>query len=413
MISASLVLSAVLVGLLVGQGIALCLFGRQFYVAVPRQNLSDGHQKITTVMPVRGGGRRLRQAIQSLVNQTYSNATLLIVVDSVQDPAFSIACDTIKNFPEERVRVTVLHDRRPHCGMVCSSLLQSLSECDDDTEIITFAAADTVLPCGWLEEIESVLSRPDVGATLGNRWYRPGNNAGSLVLFLWNAGATIPMWLYQIPWAGALGLRCRDLEPTGLLEIWQRTIVEDTPVMLAMKNQNKKMAYSPQLIVPVDEEMDLRGCIEFISRQLLWTRLYHPCWCHVAAAAVSGALAVWLPFLLGLLAAVFQNFQLSGFFLAMGCLYVLGLFVFVIVLNRFVNRSLVNRGEPEVSLGISTLCKLLVLIPVAQIVSLVGICFVMFRRQVWWSGIRYRIDSSGKVTWDDLSDKTIGQMSKG
>jgi glycosyltransferase involved in cell wall biosynthesis len=387
---------------LAGQMAVFWRFANVFHRSRPSPGPKRARSKVAVVLPVRNGDHQLSKAISSVLTQNYPNVQLIVVVDDITDPAYEIARRAIPPSDSDRVRVTLLRERHPECGLVCSSLLQALGELDDDADVITFAAADTVLPSTWVTELLAALDQPRTGATLGNRWYRLSSNSpGNVIQFLWNAGAVIPMWLFSIPWAGAIALRRSDIDAAGLPHIWRTTIVEDAPVAKAMLQSGKHLSFSPQLFVGIDESIDLHSCIRFICRQMLWTRLYHSQWNRIGFSVIAGALAVWIPVLI-FLYAITQNAWTAAGILAVSSIgYVAGLLCMVTRLNALVGRVLRARGESQTELGMARLVVLFVSIPLAQLVSLYSVVTASLATHVWWSGICYHLQNDGGVVMED------------
>ena len=67
--------------------------------------------------------------------------------------------------------------KRPHCSLVCSSIIQAFDTVADRCDIIVFCAADTIVPAHWYWEVAAAMADPQVGCTLGNRWYWPEKGA--------------------------------------------------------------------------------------------------------------------------------------------------------------------------------------------------------------------------------------------
>lgn len=402
MLTVGLVVAVILGLALAGQMVVMWRFARVFHRSRPTPRPEAATSKVAVVLPVRNGDHQLTKVIRSVISQDYPHVQLIIVVDAATDPAYEIACQALSLPDSDRVQVTLLRNRHPGCGLVCSSLLQALDELDDDTDVISFAAADTVLPRTWVTELLATLDQPGTGATLGNRWYRlTSNRPGDVIQFLWNAGAVIPMWLFSIPWAGAIALRREDIEAAGLPGIWRTTVVEDAPVAGAILRSGKHLAFSPQLFVGLDDAIDLLSCIRFICRQMLWTRLYHPHWIRIGFSVIAGALAVWVPVLI-FLYAIAQNAPTAAAIVATsGIGYVAGLLFMATKLNALVGQIFQARGEPKTELGLARLSVLFASIPLAQLVSLYSVVVASLATSVWWSGICYRLGKDGTVVMED------------
>jgi hypothetical protein len=156
------------------------------------------------------------------------------------------------------VQTTTLHEKRRTCSLIGSCLVQFVSELDDSCKLVAFADADMVVPPHWLREMASALVDPTVGTTLGNRWYAPSSAKwGTLVRYMWNVGAVVPMWLFDIPWSGASVMRLSDVHRSGLAEQWGHGMVEDTPIKTAVQSLGLKLTFMPQLINVNREDIPL------------------------------------------------------------------------------------------------------------------------------------------------------------
>ena len=84
------------------------------------------------------------------------------------------------------------------------------------------------------------------------------------------------MYLYRIPWGGSLALTREFLEQTGIREVWAETLFDDSPLPEVARKHGFRIAPAVPVLVPGDEETDLRSVSNWLPRQLLDLRLYHP-----------------------------------------------------------------------------------------------------------------------------------------
>jgi len=353
--------------------------------------------KFAVGIPLRGADPCLSEALNAVLDQDYPDFELRITVDNQSDPAWRIAEEVVRRRGANNVRIEVLRERRPTCSRYASSLVQYLESLDDSIELVAFADADMVVRPDWLRHMAAALADPRVGATLGNRWYLPESSRwGSSVRYLYNAGAVVPMWLFEIPWTGALALRLADIRRAGLVEKLKRGMTEDTPVKAALSALGLRMQFVPYLTIPNREEIGLSNCYFFVERQILWTKLYHPFWSVVVVYALGGTLAMLgppllLPYFLVVgnhAAAVAAAGFSAAYFAAMAVL--LGLVAWA---NR---RILRINGERLPTLTAGGIVRLLSAIPVAQTFFLIAVLRCQFKRRVRWRGVLYQIDGP----WD-------------
>ena len=161
-------------------------------------------RELASSLPLRGADPFLENAIRSVLENDYPRLEMHIVVDHEQDPAYRIVTDVLSRLKDKNVTVSTLREKRPHCSLVCSSVIQAFDTVADRCDIIVFCAADTIVPAHWYWEVAAAMADPKVGCTLGNRWYWPEEGRiGSHVRQLWNMGAAVIMWLCNIPWGGS------------------------------------------------------------------------------------------------------------------------------------------------------------------------------------------------------------------
>ncbi|HID24795.1 MAG TPA: glycosyltransferase family 2 protein, partial [Planctomycetaceae bacterium] len=241
------------------------------YLKASRKNrcrdlLHEPAPHVSVLMPLRGADPMLRQAIHSVLRQDYPSFDFWIIVDSSEDPGWAAVHDALKEEDEaSNVFVRELVTKRPRCSLLCSAVLQFLEEVKERSEIIAFCASDGIVPPHWLRHMVVALQAPKVGATLGNRWFAPPEGRwGSLVRYLWNVSAAVYMWMYEIPWSGAIALRTADIERSGLPQRWERAMVEDAHVGEILQKIGLDVKFVPELIVLNREEIDLAGCFRFL-----------------------------------------------------------------------------------------------------------------------------------------------------
>lgn len=357
----------------------------------PRADVVANPPRIRVVMPLRGADPFLGTAVRSVIENPYPNLELCIVLDRPDDSAEPIVREVLAGVDVNRYRIDVLRDRAPERSLVCSSVLQAFDDRPESFDLLTFCAADTIVPANWFWLLADTMHESQVGSTLGNRWYQPAEGRwGSLVREAWNAGAAVVMWLCEIPWSGAAALRPEEIRKSGLVEDWKRSLVEDVTIHDAMRRIGLRLQFVPELTNVNAEEVDLRGGFRFIKRQMLWARLYHPGWWFILVHSLSGGAAVIVP-LVGIVAAVWVQDSFAAKLFAGGLAsYVVGLLLLWLWLENAIRRVVDTQA---MSLGLTPLrlLKMLLAIPLTQLLYPLAVLSCHVARHVDWRGIRYEL----------------------
>ena len=353
---------------------------------------------ICVLMPLRGADPYLAEAIRSVVENGYPNLRLRVVVDDRNDPAWDVVEKTVAGLGADNIHVSVLRDKPPERSLICSSLIQAFDESEERCDLVAFCAADMVVPANWYSEMAAAMSDPQVGSLLGNRWYMPvEGRLGTLVRYCWNAGAVVLMWLFKIPWSGALALRPADVHRSGLRELWGTAMVEDVPVYDAMRGLGLGMKFVPSLTIVNREEIGLGGAFRFLKRQMIWARLYHPRWSLVVAHSLMGLLSLVGPLVVAGWALAVGEPQIAGWLLGGVAAYFIGSALLLGLLESSVRFVLRSRDEEVTPLTLGAAVRLVPAMPLTQLLYSAAVIACCFAGEVNWRGIRYRIIGRGKV----------------
>jgi cellulose synthase/poly-beta-1,6-N-acetylglucosamine synthase-like glycosyltransferase len=384
--------------------IGLVLFETYFtsvFVSSFRQDKSavyedDELPKVAIALCLRGADPFLAKCLQALLNQNYPAYELRIVVDSQEDPAWNIATQTLQDRAAIPVHLSPLRILHPSCSLKCSALIQAVTELDSDCEVIALVDADTIPHPNWLRELVAPLKNRQVGLTTGNRWYVPGTQWGTICRYLWNVAAVGQMHLYRIPWGGSLAIRTELVRQTELLERWSQAFCEDTMLRRVLQEKGLQIESVASLMMVNREECTLPSFRRWVSRQLLNAKLYHPGW---NAILFYGTLTCLIPTVATLsgIAALFAGQWVSAMVLvsSLSAYYIL-LLVLINVWQQAVGKKLLLRHELLPTFSPVTLLKLMVGIPLAQLVCAIALWQAMLTQQVEWRGITYQV----KGPWD-------------
>jgi len=374
------------------QAIFALAFVRLFAARQPVELNDDAFPKAAVLVPLRGADPKLRETLVGLLRQDYPAFEIHVVVDNPDDPAWQIASEVARQYQATNMRLGWIEHRRESCGLQCSALVEAMEHVSDDCQIIVGIDGDVLTHSTWLRELVAPFRDARIGVTHGNRWFMPEKkNWGGLVRYLWNAAALPPMHFFGIPWGGTVAIRASALRDSGLLDNWSRAIVHDAPAKKAIRKLHLKVHFVPSLMMTIRENCDLAFAHDFIKRQMMWTRIYHPNWGPVFlhALATSGLLiAAILVVVFGIATRDATMIAWAGGGLAgyLGCLLIL-----LAVMEAGVRRSIARRGEPTRWLTWGAILRLPAAILLTTFVYLSAVLLANFRQRVTWRGVTYHV----------------------
>ena len=358
----------------------------------------DFQPRVAVVLSIRGRDPSLADTVRGLLAQHYDRYEVHMVVDHRSDPAWAELSQLLQREDVcRRARLHELQSPPPHCGLKCAALVQAIRGLPP-VEIVATIDADVIPHPHWLTTLIAPLADPQIGVVTGNHWFEPVQaNGGSLLRSLWNAGALVPTSVFANPWAGTAAFRLEEIHRTGLLDLWERSAVDDGPVRRAIATLGKRIHFVPGLLMINREACSLQYFLRYVVRILTWSRVYEPSfWFTVAHATVN--LSAWgAVALLGLLALIRRDAGATVCATAGLLLHAGGLWLAFLIVRHGVSRMVETRGDrlPRMPRAVATTTFLLT--PVAFLLHGYGVLRALTTRAICWRGIWYRIAGPGAV----------------
>jgi cellulose synthase/poly-beta-1,6-N-acetylglucosamine synthase-like glycosyltransferase len=230
--------------------------GRPFYA--PRRKY-----KVSVIVPCKGKGKDLEDNIKAILNQEYDSYEVILVLDSKEDPAYSIL---------RAYKKIVISKVIPTCSGKISALITGIKHAKD-AEVYVFADSDIKPPKDWLLYLTSALGEEGVGATTGYRYYLP-YNLKSLLLSTWNTiGSTSLLFpLFNFAWGGSTAIKREVFEKLGIEREWKKGLSDDLILTKKVKEAGYKIKFIPQCLVPSSNEISFIG---WGTRQFTWVKWYY------------------------------------------------------------------------------------------------------------------------------------------
>ncbi len=394
----AIVIFGVLVALTVAQSVMVFGFVRalrRFRRDLPSD---EACPKAAVVLCLRGTDPFLEDCLQAILDQDYPQYKVRIVVDSRHDAAWPVAEKYATRSPSSQIGMEPLVDRLETCSLKCSSLVQVVRSLDDSYEFIAQLDADTIPHRSWLRELAGALEGEHVGAASGNRWYMPAAaDYGSLVRYLWNAGAVVQMYWYKIAWGGTLAVKMSTIRRAKLVDHWSRAFCEDTMLFARLRPLGLQLKFAPSLMMINREACDVPGFFIWVRRQLLTARLYHPGWWAVVAHSILTTVFFILPILVAVAAQIMGDDSAMRWTLAGLIIYVTSLLLMLLCIEWAMRSIATNRGQSKKWISIQAVCKLPFAGLLTQLLYTGAVVSAMFLRRVSWRGVWYDLSGPSGV----------------
>jgi len=390
-----LVTSSVLAGavllLALAQVVYVWLYHRAARQPLSYANPAEVRGRVAVIVCLRGQDPTLVASLEGLGNQNHPDFEIHLALDSSTDPAIRVAREFAARAAVP-TSVHVLAEPSRSCGLKCDLQRLAFSRISEPVEYVVFTDADCVAPADWLLGLLQPFHDNHVGAVSGNRWYGHASGWGSEIRRIWNAAAIVQMYLYRIPWGGALALRRTAVEQANLISIWSRTLCEDTVVQRSLAKIGMRVAWIPRLALVSHEEARPAAAANWIVRQLITAKLYHPAWPLVA----GHSLLVGSTTLLSVLGICLTGLAGQG----SACLLLTSGFAVAQLSNlgllAWIEETTVPAPERqrEILETARQLPRQLVLVTITQLVHSWAAIRAMLARELTWRGIRYRLRNS-------------------
>jgi len=355
--------------------------------------------KTAVVLCLRGPDPFVRRCLDGLLTQDYPDYTVFIVIDHAEDPVLATVEEAVKQLDASHVEVQFLTERQTTCALKNSSLVQAIRQLDPSYDVVATIDGDVSPHKTWLRELVEPLADERFGAATGNRWYMPAEkNVGSLVRYLWNAIASIQLFLSHVCWGGTTAIRRSIIDQPKHIDRLQNAMSDDSMVTRAARESGSLVACVPSLFVSNRETCSLYSILRWISRQMLWVKFYYPSVCRLSLLAtlyivLSQVCAVGCV-VVGLLR---NEWEATAWSFCGISLFWLGAASVLYPVERTMRTIISKRGEPVCWTDYSTILRVLLAMPLTLVVHILAMIPVYFTRRVEWRGIVYDCAAPFKI----------------
>ena len=275
-----------------------------------------GRERAVVFCPCKGIDEGFEKNIRSVLDQDYPDFEVRFVVESREDPAWTALSEMGIGNILVAGRAMNRGQKVHNLAYAVASLLSSPDRLSDGLpEIYVFCDSDARYPRHWMSSLLSPLSRGSAGmdssagapaetcvttgyrtygrsprapnrlapaetcVTTGYRWYVAGGDSfPALLRSAWNASVVSMLGSHNrnFAWGGSMALRRETFDSLRILDAWQGSVSDDYAVTRAAQRAAVPVLFVPECLVPSHGGCTWRDLIEFTTRQITITRVYHP-----------------------------------------------------------------------------------------------------------------------------------------
>lgn len=375
--------------------VELLVIGRSFLYTRRERNTKrpDYTPKVAIIAPHYGWDAETEEHAKGVLRQEYAGEYEVFFVthqkaDSGHDVSYPHLCEIAE--PHSNVHVLLapnIVDNDLGRSQKVQNLLTAIETLPDDIEVIAFVDADVAIQKDWLTLLVNPLQEPEIGTTVGGRFYFPQN---------WNIAAFVEsIWvnfqmsfqgdhLHTMVWGGSNAFRREMLEKAQILQRWDQATIEDLNTTLAMRDSKHKIHFVPDCVaITQTANRTWNQVIEFTNRQVIMT--FH--------------MGLWVQWLASLLVSLPKGICVFGSIPFLFHRRELLPVIFIPFLEALSYR-LFSKNLPR---WLQDMPNVRQTIGISSYVTSVGIflagfnaVYAVFQRKITWGGVRYEILSATK-----------------
>jgi hypothetical protein len=351
--------------------------------------------RVLVVVPCKGHDADLAGNLHAVFRQDHAAFEVVLVVESGDDPA----CPTIRAVqsahPQVAARLLVA-GRAADLGQKVHNLRAATAAIPPGIAYLAFLDSDSQPRPEWLRMAVAPLTRPDIEAATGYRWFVPERpTAANYLLTSINAAvvALAGRWTHGLVWGGAWTIRRETFERLDFQRAWQAELSDDLVAGRTLRRAGLRIFFEPACVVASPLDRTPGDAFAFLRRQYLIGRHCAVAWWRFALLNSSLRNLAWLASAVaavcGPLAGTPPGWIAGGVFAA---LYALDVYRGWLVQDA----AWVYFGSAHPALGPWRRANLW-LGPAGGLIHWLGIVASAFGRTVAWRGIRYRLRRDGSV----------------
>ncbi len=367
------------------------------YINRPIEIEGSRYPRVAVILPIKGVDDDTHANIQALLDQDYPEYRLIFAVESDDDPVVN----TLEKIAREDSRVEIIvAGLATNRGQKVHNQLAAAERTSEHDEVLAFMDADARPNPQWLRALVAPLTREEIGATTGYRYYVPvTEHTANKIVSVLNAEVAALLGPYRrtLAWGGSMAIRRVDFYGFGLHGLWQHALSDDYVLSYCVKSKAKsKIHFVAQCLVPSEANFNWASLFEFAVRQYRITKVCAP---FVWLTGIGGSLLYLTAFCYTLFYSIFGFFGHGPTHTVIGNEHANQMAMFVTLYGTSMLRGylLVRGGQrllPEYQAPIgSAIFWATFGMPWCYMINLLALIGSAFGRTIVWRGIAYEMVS--------------------
>lgn len=228
----------------------------------------QARESVVVFCPCKGVDTEFEANIRSILDQDYPRYTAVFIVESEDDPAY-------EKLQALGAQVLVA-GRATSCGQKVHNLAFAVEQ-TLAADVFVFCDSDARFASNWLSRLVAPLELNNV--TTGYRWYVANRfHFPTVMRSAWNASSVSILGDHDrnFAWGGSTAIHRETFHRLNILEAWRGSVSDDYALTRAAQRAGVKIIFVPECLVPSYGECSFRELVEFTTRQIIITRVYHP-----------------------------------------------------------------------------------------------------------------------------------------
>jgi ceramide glucosyltransferase len=224
-------------------------------------------ESIVVFCPCKGIDAEFEANIRSILDQGYPRYTALFIVESEDDPAY----ERLQALGAQVLVAGRATSRGQKVHNLACAVEQSVT-----ADIYVFCDSDARFPSNWLSRLVAPLELNNV--TTGYRWYVANRfHFPTVMRSAWNASSVSILGDHDrnFAWGGSTAIHRETFHRLNILEAWRGSVSDDYSLTRAVQRAGVKIIFVPECLVPSYGDCSFRELVEFTTRQIIITRVYH------------------------------------------------------------------------------------------------------------------------------------------
>ena len=236
----------------------------------PNSADTDAKPSIHVFCPCKGADHEFEENIRSILDQDLRPAAVHFIVDSRNDPAYA-------RLTKAGVQNIVVAGPAQDCGQKVHNLRYAIERVAA-ADIYVFCDSDARYPRHWLRSLTGPLTQGVASVASGYRWYvASAFHIPTLLRSAWNASVVSMLGDHDrnFAWGGSTAIRRETFERIGVLDAWRGSVSDDYAITRAAQRAGLRIKFVPDCLIPSFGDCSFHELLEFTTRQIIITRVYH------------------------------------------------------------------------------------------------------------------------------------------